>query len=215
MGDDAGSRQSQAFVNCGAANNRIAIETGKIGGALWVSGFDITRDWLTVSPERDDVPASGGSGVIHVNAVPGHEWTISGVPDWIQIASGESKAAGSANVSYKVAENASNEPRSAVLTLGDAAFRVTQQWHSAVLLPYQERFNALPMPIWMCRLVMAMGTVRLLPLAERDSGLPPGRGEGPRPAAAARVAAVSASYAGRCRPEAVLRPVTGAMSLSC
>src|SRR6267378_4525647 len=67
----------------------------------------------------------------------------------------------------------------------------------------------------MCRLDTAILTVRPTAAAVVAVSLPPGNGAGPRPAAAARVAASSASYAGRWRPDVVFLPGTGAISLSC
>jgi hypothetical protein len=97
-----------------------------------------------VSIDRDgrDVDASEVSGTFSLTAQPTVHWSISGAPDWIKV--DPVSAAGNTAVTYTVAANRTNEPRSAVLTIGDATFQVAQSRNPFIQIPYQDSFRYVP-----------------------------------------------------------------------
>lgn len=123
--------------------------------------FQITVTQAAVSIDREsrNVAPEGGSGSLTVSAAAGYEWSVTGVPDWIKITSGE-KGSGNGTVAYAVTENTTNNARSAVLTLGDSTFVVTQMRPSAIQLPCREMFkySTPPPPIW--SLMMPRGATK-------------------------------------------------------
>ena len=88
-----------------------------------------------IAPKSDSVGAGVSSGQIYVTAPAGYQWSTSRVPDWITITTGE-KGTGDGVVAYKVAENTSNEHRSAAITIGEATFQVTQPRSSYTSVPF-------------------------------------------------------------------------------
>jgi len=141
-------------VNCDAANNRLSIEVGQIGGKLWIANFSMVpgsegSGAMRISPESRKVESGGASGRISVTASPGYRWSIGQVPGWIKITS-PAQGSGNGTVSYTVDENTTNEARSAMLTLGDATIEISQPCPSAIQLPYSDnfRYSTPPPPIW-------------------------------------------------------------------
>ncbi len=96
-----------------------------------------------------NVEAEGVSSHLSVTASPGYHWSVGGVPSWIKIGSGI-EGSGNGTISYTVEENTTNEARSARLTVGDAAFEVSQLHPPEIQLPYHDNFHysATPPPVW-------------------------------------------------------------------
>jgi hypothetical protein len=94
--------------------------------------------------------ADGGVGEIAVAASAGRRWSVAGLPAWIRIQSGD-QGSGSGTVRYAVAENATNDSRSATLSIGGAAFEVRQLRPSAWLPPLRDNFlsGRVPAPVWL------------------------------------------------------------------
>ena len=70
---------------CDAANNRLSIEAGQIGGKLWMANFSVVPGSrgpvVRIDPQSPKVAAGGASGRLSVTASSGYRWSISQVPD--------------------------------------------------------------------------------------------------------------------------------------
>jgi hypothetical protein len=93
-----------------------------------------------VDREDRDFSADRRSDSFEVTARPDYQWSITDVPEWIKINSGQT-GTGKGLVSYTVLENDSNESRSAVLLIGDATFTITQARPSSIQIPFKEEFK--------------------------------------------------------------------------
>ena len=102
---------------------------------------------FTVAPDGDGAPESGQKGIIAVTGPPAVPWSVTGVPDWITIDSGET-GTGKGTVRYTIAPSTSNEVRRANISIGDTVFVITQRPASRITIPFSERFAALPTQIF-------------------------------------------------------------------
>lgn len=79
----------------------------------------------SISPAARSFSSSGGTGSVTVTTTAGCNWSISGVPAWITIVSGNG-GTGSGAVNFTVAANNSTASRSANLTIAGRTFSVSQ-----------------------------------------------------------------------------------------
>jgi hypothetical protein len=81
---------------------------------------------FTISPTSQDIGAAGGPATASVTANGSTcQWSASTGTSWITITSGAS-GTGSGTVSYTVAANATQSPRSGSLTIAGQALTVSQ-----------------------------------------------------------------------------------------
>jgi hypothetical protein len=106
-----------------------ATEGAARTGTLTIAGrtVTVTQDQgcqYTLAPERQNVPASGGSGTVAVTTGPGCAWTATSGASWLTITAGAS-GTGSGEVQFTAAAT-TGAARSATLTIGGRTFTVDQ-----------------------------------------------------------------------------------------
>lgn len=84
----------------------------------------------SISPTSQNIGASGGTGAINVTAGSGCAWSAQSTVSWFTITSGAS-GTGNGTVQYSVAPNTTASARTAVMTIAEKLFTVTQQGQSA------------------------------------------------------------------------------------
>ncbi len=80
---------------------------------------------LTLNPNFAEVPATSGSGTFMVETLPGAPWTATTTSGWVTL-SGAS-GSGHGTVTYRYLANPGLTLRTAVITVGDAQFTLTQR----------------------------------------------------------------------------------------
>jgi hypothetical protein len=78
-----------------------------------------------LSPTSQSFPFSGGTGSIAITIPNGFSWMASSNASWITITAGSS-GTGNGTVSYRVASNVSETPRTGTLTIAGQSFTVSQ-----------------------------------------------------------------------------------------
>ncbi len=117
----------------------FSLETGT-NANLMIRGQYLTGCTIvnTIAPTSQDLLASGGSGVVNVNAIGA--WTATSNDGWISITLG---ATGSDNgtVNYSVAVNTSGVARTGTITIAGQTFTVTQAACAATISPGSRTHN--------------------------------------------------------------------------
>jgi uncharacterized protein (TIGR03437 family) len=122
-----------------AANTSTTSRTGTLtvaGQTHTVTQAGAAPCTYSISPSSATVAGSGGAGSVAVTAGSGCAWTASSGVAWVSITSGAS-ASGNGTVSYSVAANPSQTPRTGALTIAGQTFTVNQQAGVAVSGPPQ------------------------------------------------------------------------------
>lgn len=89
-----------------------------------------TQCTYSISPTSQNIGASGGTGTINVTAGSGCAWSAQGTVSWFTITSGAG-GTGNGTVQYSVTPNTTASARTAVMTIAEKLFTVTQQGQSA------------------------------------------------------------------------------------
>jgi hypothetical protein len=105
------------------SSSRIATLT--IGG----KSFTVNQAGLacaySLSPSSQSFAPAGGSGTFTVSAASGCSWNASSQASWVTIQTGSS-GTGNGTVTYTVAGNSGNSPRTGTLSIAGTSFTVTQ-----------------------------------------------------------------------------------------
>jgi len=80
---------------------------------------------VNLSPASQAFAAAGGDAQINVTTEAGCNWTATTGESWVVIRAGQ--GSGSGTVSYTVLENLTGQPRQGQITVGNRAFKVTQE----------------------------------------------------------------------------------------
>jgi hypothetical protein len=131
--------------------NLLTIHRPRLSGSLfWRFGAQESGSTrFSITPDSDRVGPGGGRGQIWVTALAAYAWSIAGVPSWITIADGA--GSGDGMIRYEVAENRTNESRSATMSVGDAKLELSQPRSAYTYVPFVEEFRQLPLPVWQMR----------------------------------------------------------------
>ena len=87
--------------------------------------LDVSLARVQLEPETGEAPAAGGAGQILIKAADDYHWAATNLPPWIQFAPA-SQGSGGATIGYTVSANATQQPRSAKIGIGDAILTITQ-----------------------------------------------------------------------------------------
>ncbi|MFH1146882.1 MAG: BACON domain-containing protein [Pseudomonadota bacterium] len=91
---------------------------------------DLAECTYSIAPAGQNLGASGGTGTINVTAGSGCAWSAQSSVPWFTITSGASST-GNGTVQYSVAPNTTGSTRTAVMTIAEKLFTVTQQGQAA------------------------------------------------------------------------------------
>jgi hypothetical protein len=85
----------------------------------------VSNCFPTINPTQNvNVPSTGGSYSVSINATAGCNWNITGSCGWLSFNS--AAGTGSATVTYTVSANTSTNTRTCVMTIGGNQFTITQ-----------------------------------------------------------------------------------------
>ena len=87
--------------------------------------LEVLASSVTLEPSADEVSPAGGSGKVRISAADGFHWSVTSVPDWIQL-SPAAEGSGSALLEYKAPANTSGKDRTARIAISDAVFELRQ-----------------------------------------------------------------------------------------
>ncbi len=87
--------------------------------------LEVSLAHVQIEPETGEAPASGGGGRIMVKAGADYHWAATNLPAWIQFTPA-AQGSGTAILEYTVSPNATPQPRSAKIGIGDAILTITQ-----------------------------------------------------------------------------------------
>ena len=79
----------------------------------------------TLTPGQSTVPVNGGTGTFTVTTTAGCVWTAQSSVDWVTVTAGAS-GTGNGTVTFSVAANSDNVPRSTSITVANTGFIVSQ-----------------------------------------------------------------------------------------
>jgi uncharacterized protein (TIGR03437 family) len=134
--------QITATVPQGAVTGPITISKPNCPDAttavFTVPGVSCT---YSITPTSRSIGAEGGVGSVTVTTQAGCAWTATSNVNWITITAGGS-GSGSGAVSYSVASNAGNPPRSGTLTIAGRTFTVDQGGCSYTLSASSQTFSS-------------------------------------------------------------------------
>ncbi len=109
--------------NAGAFNFDIrAIDAN---GCAGIRTYTLLVNCVTLAPASHDFEETGGTGTINISAPNGCTWTAVSNAAWITVTGGNS-GSGNGTVTYTVAANAGNAPRTGTITIGSNLFAVGQ-----------------------------------------------------------------------------------------
>ena len=126
-----GGNPAEVAINAAGTSGYVTISGGSFGTGV-LADFSITPPSCnySISPTSQNFPASGGSGSVNVTTTANCTWSITGVPSWITITSGNG-GTGSGIVNFSVAVNSSTNTRSVTLMIAERSFVVTQAGNCA------------------------------------------------------------------------------------
>jgi uncharacterized protein (TIGR03437 family) len=78
-----------------------------------------------LTPSQIVMPVNGGTGTFSITTASSCTWTVASTVDWVLVTAGGS-GTGSGTVTFAVAANSRQEPRTAAITLGNTSFLVSQ-----------------------------------------------------------------------------------------
>jgi len=131
--DDAGTVNfTFIFVPIAGKNFITATATDSFGNTSEFSACQ-SACGFSISPTVSSYSASAGSGIVNVTAAGGCPWTAVSNAAWIVITAGAS-GTGNGTVSYTVAANGSNSPRSGTVTIAGLTLTVTQTVAGAIIV---------------------------------------------------------------------------------
>ncbi|MBI1759805.1 MAG: CSLREA domain-containing protein, partial [Acidobacteria bacterium] len=104
--------------------NFVAVATDA-NGCVGNRAYTLLVNCVTFTPTSHDFDEVGGTGTINLSAPGGCTWTAVSNAAWITVTGGAS-GAGNGTVSYTVAANAGNAPRTGTITIGNNLFAVEQ-----------------------------------------------------------------------------------------
>src|SRR6185436_15951154 len=103
-----------------------SVVVANSGGAVTSAVATLTVNCsYALSASSASFMAAASSGSINVTCAAGCTWSVSGVPTWVTINSGNG-GNGNGTVNYSVATNTSTTSRGATLTIAGQAYSVTQ-----------------------------------------------------------------------------------------
>src|SRR2546423_1379147 len=94
-----------------------------------VAGFLTGSCVTSITPTSQSFDASGGSGMITVNAPAGCNWSATATDSFVQITGGS--GTGNGTINFQVTANPNGFPRSGLIVVGSQLFSVTQLRNSA------------------------------------------------------------------------------------
>jgi len=89
----------------------------------------------TISPAARGFEGAGGAGTVTVAVAAGCSWTSASSADWTTVTAGGT-GNGPGSVSYTVAANPAEQPRTAALTIAGQVHSISQQGHAAVICTF-------------------------------------------------------------------------------
>jgi uncharacterized protein (TIGR03437 family) len=99
-------------------------------GSISVAGqtFIVTQSSVclyTLTPGQTTVPVNGGTGMFTVTTTAGCAWAAQSSVDWVTVTAGTG-GSGNGTVTFSVAANSDNVPRTTSITVGNTGFIVSQ-----------------------------------------------------------------------------------------
>lgn len=113
-------------------------------GCVGNRAYTLLVNCVTIAPTSQNFAASGGTDTISLSAPGGCTWTAVSNDPWITVTGGAS-GSGNGTVSYSVAANAGNAPRTGTITIGSNLFAVQQSAPGVVV--EEDLGNGIP-PGW-------------------------------------------------------------------
>jgi uncharacterized protein (TIGR03437 family) len=122
----AGTGNSQVGYTI-TANTTGESRLGAIraGEQTFVISQDGSTCLYTLTPSVRTMPVNGGTGIFTVTTGTACPWSAESTVDWVTITAGGS-GAGNGTVTYAVAANLRNEPRTTAIAVGNTAFLLSQ-----------------------------------------------------------------------------------------
>jgi sugar lactone lactonase YvrE len=122
------------------ATNSLSPRVATI--SIYGQSFTLTQAaaTATLSAASATVSATAGSGTASLTTTPAAAWTASSSASWLTVS--PASGSGSATVTYQYTANASNNARSAVLTIGGQTVSVLQTGASGAYTPWGTTANA-------------------------------------------------------------------------
>lgn len=107
------------------AGSYSVIVTNAAGAVTSSSANLMVNCSFTLSANSRAFGSDGGDGSVDVTTEGGCSWTVSGVPSWITITSGNG-GSGDGSVSYTVAPNTNSSSRNATVDIGGRSYTISE-----------------------------------------------------------------------------------------